>query len=591
MNNLSSLVCCLILLGLILFWTATPVRAAGVVGNGTAASCTEAALRTAVAGGGRVTFNCGPQPLTITLSSQLEIRQPTELDGGGPQQGGRVTLSGGGRTRIIWLYDTALTIRNLTLIDGRSAEGGAIRSSGLNSRVFIYNSIFRNNDSTAGTDEEGGGAISMHFGQLHIEDSLFEDNRGINGGAIYNLRCPITVVRSTFRNNDSSHGGVVANFGFGGAIYNDGAGQAGVGDQIVIRDSIFIGNKARNFGGAVYSYLYYPDRSEIERSFFADNIVALNSNNRASGGALMHHNGPLTLRDSTFVNNRSEDIGGAILIAQTTFHSGWNRSTLTNLTVVGNRADAPTADQGNGGGLYFNGGQATMVNVTVAQNYADRLGGGIYNTSSNSADVELRNVIIAGNRLGSAHDSVQCFGMFRGSRNLQSPAGRACLSGITQTDPRLESAVAYHGGPLPTLALLAGSPAINAGTDCPPLDQRGAVRVGACDLGAFEYGSAAPASQLSPPTLVGLASNDGGPVMQLSFDPVPGAVRYEADARRDDGATWLLPVIHNSIVLDRGRYTIRLRACNEIVCSAFSNGLSVEVTQAPVKLFIPLVGR
>ena len=69
-------------------------------------------------------------------------------------------------------------------------------------------------------------------------------------------------------------------------------------------------------------------------------MVYLNSKNRASGGALMHHNGPLTLRDSTFVNNRSEDAGGAILIAQTTLQPGWNRATLSNLTVVGNRADA-----------------------------------------------------------------------------------------------------------------------------------------------------------------------------------------------------------------------------------------------------------
>lgn len=590
MTKISYSVRWLIALSILLIWTVTPVRAAGVVGNGTPASCTEVALRAAVAGGGRITFNCGPQPVTITLSSQLELRQDTEIDGGGPQQGGRVTLSGGGRTRIIWLYDVTLTIRNLTLVNGRSVEGGAIRSAGLNSRVFIYNSIFRNNDSTAGTDEEGGGAISMHFGQLHVEDSLFENNRGINGGAIYNLRCPITVLRSTFRNNDSSHGGVVANFGFGGAIYNDGAGPRDVGGQILIRDSIFIGNKARNFGGAVYSYLYHPDRSEIERSFFADNVVYLNRNGRASGGALVHHNGPLTLRDSTFVNNRSEDIGGAILVAQSTSHAGWNTALLSNLTVVGNRADAPNADKGNGGGLYFNGGQVTVVNVTVAHNYADRLGGGIYNTSNNSADVELRNVIMAANRIGSSHDSVQCFGTFRGSRNLQSPLGRACISGITQADPRVDTTVAAHGGPLPTLALQAGSPAINAGASCPPTDQRGAPRVGACDLGAFEYGSAAPSASLEPPTLLGLNSN-GGPLVQLSFTSVNGAVRYEVEARRSDGVVWMLPLFNNSVLLDQGRYTLRIRACNDLVCSDFSNGVGITVTQSPLKSFIPLIGR
>lgn len=231
------------------------------------------------------------------------------------------------------------------------------------------------------------------------------------------------------------------------------------------------------------------------------------------------------------------------------------------------------------------------MNVTVAYNYADRLGGGIYNTSSNSADVELRNVIIGSNQLGSSHDSVQCFGAFRGSRNLQSPVGSSCMSGITRADPRLEAAVSQHGGPMPTLALLAGSPAINAGADCPPLDQRGAARVGACDLGAFEYGGAAPASQLDPPTLIGLASHNGGPLVQLSFEPVAGAVRYDAEAQRADGVTWVLPVTDNRILLDQGRYTIRLRACSDIACSAFGNGLSVEVTQAPVKSFVPFVGR
>lgn len=484
-----------------LLWIAMPVRAAGVVGDGTPASCTEAALRAAVAGGGRVTFNCGPQPVTITLSSQLKLQQDTELDGGGPQKGGRVTLSGNGQTRILWLYDITLTIRNLTLVNGRSVEGGAIRSAGLNARVYIYNSVFRHNDSTAGADEEGGGAISMHFGRLHVEDSLFEDNRGINGGAIYNLRCPITVLRSTFRNNDSSYGGIVANFGFGGAIYNDGASPSGVGGQIVIRDSVFIGNKARNFGGAVYSYLYYPDHSEIERSYFADNTVYLNARGRASGGALMHHNGSLILRDSTFVNNRSEDAGGAILVAQTTFHPNWNLASLSNLTIVGNRADALQTSKGNGGGLYLNGGQVTVTNVTLAHNYADQVGGGIYNTTNNSAIVTLHNVILANNQIGSTHQAVHCAGNFSGSRNLQSPAGRACVTGITQADPHVDIAVADHGGPMPTLALLAGSPAIDAGAGCPATDQRGAPRVGPCDLGAFEYGAVVPSVKVFIPLI------------------------------------------------------------------------------------------
>lgn len=46
-----------------------------------------------------------------------------------------------------------------------------------------------------------------------------------------------------------------------------------------------------------------------------------------------------------------------------------------------------------------------------------------------------------------------------------------------------------YGGPTQTVALLPGSPAIDAGTStgAPATDQRGARRVGAVDIGAFEF--------------------------------------------------------------------------------------------------------
>jgi len=50
--------------------------------------------------------------------------------------------------------------------------------------------------------------------------------------------------------------------------------------------------------------------------------------------------------------------------------------------------------------------------------------------------------------------------------------------------------LADNGGPTSTHALLAGSPAIDAGDNavCPPADQRGSARSdGACDVGAFEF--------------------------------------------------------------------------------------------------------
>lgn len=516
--------CALCILTLLFFsctaslWAAAEAHAGGVVGSGAPGSCTEAALQAALAGGGLVTFNCGPDPVTITLSSSLAISKTTEIDGGGPAQGGKVTLSGGGSARILF-FDVSylnsasapvtLTLRNLTLANGYSNRGGALRAVGYNARVRIYNSVFRDNDSTAENKEGGGGAISMHYGALHIEDSLFERNRGINGGAINNLRCPITVLRSTFRDNDSTAGSNASvNFGFGGAIYNDGAsrhsgvGNEGIGGEVIIRDSVFVGNQARNHGGAVYTYLYYPDRSTIEGNLFMSNTVyARYGGISANGGALMHHNGPLTLRNSTFVGNRSEQNGGAIRIAQSTTYTAWSTATLVNLTIAYNRADALAANRGSGGGLHVEGGQVTAINLTVAYNHADEFGGGIYNASGSPANAQLRNVIIADNQLGGVHTSAQCFGALSGSPNLQSLSGSDCIPGIARANPLLAAGVANNGGPLPTLALLPGSPAIDAGVNCPPQDQRGVGRFGPCDLGAFEY---APTSAHPPRAFVPL---------------------------------------------------------------------------------------
>src|SRR5688572_27627684 len=44
-----------------------------VVGDGTAASCTGDAVIAAVAAGGVVTFDCGPDPVTITLARPAKI--------------------------------------------------------------------------------------------------------------------------------------------------------------------------------------------------------------------------------------------------------------------------------------------------------------------------------------------------------------------------------------------------------------------------------------------------------------------------------------------------------------------------------------
>ncbi|MBK7401095.1 MAG: hypothetical protein IPJ34_33790 [Myxococcales bacterium] len=74
-----------------------------VVGSGTAASCTFAALKTAVNAGGIVTFNCGAAPVTILVTGTLDLptTKSTVIDGGT-----KVPLDGG-RTVQILRWDSA----------------------------------------------------------------------------------------------------------------------------------------------------------------------------------------------------------------------------------------------------------------------------------------------------------------------------------------------------------------------------------------------------------------------------------------------------------------------------------------------------
>ncbi|WP_437774945.1 hypothetical protein [Sorangium sp. So ce1097] len=227
-----------------------------VIGDGTPESCTSAAVVDAVAGGGIITFDCGPDPITITLQETAKIFNDTGpeivIDGGG-----LVTLSGGGERRILYMNtcDEAqvwttpncdnqdhprLTIQNLTFIEGDSTGeddegGGAVFAQG--GRLKVVNSRFFNNacDPT-GPDVGGAGirAFMQYDGlPLHVVNSTFGGAEGYgnacaNGGGISSIGVSWTVINSLFSHNRAvGNGGNPAasgtpGGGSGGAIYNDG---------------------------------------------------------------------------------------------------------------------------------------------------------------------------------------------------------------------------------------------------------------------------------------------------------------------------------------------------------------------------------
>src|SRR5512147_226314 len=106
-----------------LLWALPPssVFAGGVVGTGTPASCTEAALNAALAGGGTVTFDCGSGAVVIPVTSTKVLSRSTTIDGTGQN----VTLDGGGTTKMfLTTYQLEsgldLVFRRLTLRNARA---------------------------------------------------------------------------------------------------------------------------------------------------------------------------------------------------------------------------------------------------------------------------------------------------------------------------------------------------------------------------------------------------------------------------------------------------------------------------------------
>src|SRR5207237_1417673 len=62
-----------------------------VVGTGSAASCTSAAFVNAVAQGGVITFDCGPEPVTITLTETAKVVNDT---------GPKIVIDGGNKVTL-----------------------------------------------------------------------------------------------------------------------------------------------------------------------------------------------------------------------------------------------------------------------------------------------------------------------------------------------------------------------------------------------------------------------------------------------------------------------------------------------------------
>jgi predicted outer membrane repeat protein len=290
-----------------------------------------------------------------------------------------------------------------------------------------------------------GGAIFLAGGSpARVSDTVLGGNTAAKGGAVYALNGSLGVQRSTFTGNTST------------GLNNGGAIQS-YGTAVTVSNSLVSGNSGDQGGGI--------------------------KSTQGSGA-----NGSLVVQGSTVSGNHASTCCGGIVTSTT------QPTLVLDSTISGNTSSGPS------GGMYTYG-PLTVIGSTIAGNSAASLGGGLYATPSPKPN--LRNTIVAGNSAPFGPDVRG--GVAAAFSLIGNPAGATIQdatpgSNLVSVDPQLLP-LAGNGGPTPTMALSATSPAIDKGSafglstdqrgsvrafDFPPIPNSTAAGADGSDIGAFE---------------------------------------------------------------------------------------------------------
>lgn len=222
--------------------------------------------------------------------------------------------------------------------------------------------------------------------------------------------------------------------------------------------------------------------------------------NSGRGGGVGVDESKTTIANSLITENHNSGDGGGLWTSQ-------GEISLVNTTLANNVVDTSLYPSAPGWGAYggaweINSGIVIAQNVTISGNSINDGNGGTEGsgTGIDGAPDEgstFVNTIIYGNTGTNVQELSQCDSKLEsgGGHNLEQQVPTAeeerCFEGPTDliANPLL-GPLANNGGETDTMALLTGSPAINAGDSalCPATDQRGLPRpqLGGCDIGAFE---------------------------------------------------------------------------------------------------------
>jgi hypothetical protein len=225
--------------------------------------------------------------------------------------------------------------------------------------------------------------------------------------------------------------------------------------------------------------------------------TAIVSDNSADEGGGLYNSGTATVTACTFTGNYGGWSGSAL------YNVSAGTLSLVNSTISGNVSNPEAQDLFDGGmGCIGSEGSTIITNSTIAGNTG--YFGGIWTSwASYTGTLKIRNTIVAGNASSDITGDIVSQGHNLIGTTWFSNGVRTDLGDRLNVNPLL-GPLQDNGGPTPTMALLPGSPALDAGdnTNPPATDQRGLSRIvdgngdgtATIDIGAYELQQASTVS-------------------------------------------------------------------------------------------------
>lgn len=448
------------------------------------------------------------------------IRNNSSYNGGG--------IYIGNNDMKIEIYDSQI------LDNTASGYGGGINLDGYTLQKFILENVLI--DGNTATEDYGGGIFLSGEDLLIAEmnDVIITNNSaGQGGGGVYMENCSAYIVNSEISDN-------TATFNGGGAIYTDSFGFLNFKNVTINNNQAFEG------GGF---YIFYP-YSDIGFFDLTNSTVSNNSSLSGPGGGIYIAGDYVNTNiiSTTLFGNISETEGGAYAVESSADQS---IADFKHVTISHNEAGT------GGGGIYLDNGSGSEVSLsnTIISNNTDTEG--YPNISGNLISSSGFNII---EDVGLQAFSTNTTGDQYGDPQNTTTPNEGATESATAINPFLGPLADNHGT-TQTMALLEGSPAIDAGSlvefhgEEVTGDQRGLAYRGEPDIGAFEVVNFEPAldpAQVLQMTSIPEDANPDGDLIQdlevtitdldgpgqgiaiIDADNTNGSLQYSID----NGSSW-----------------------------------------------------